>query len=56
MLLGFSDAVTNISRSVDVIWLEGNVIIAMFGVESTTISKRFGLVENLKRWEAQKSY
>ncbi|WP_273742329.1 hypothetical protein [Natrinema soli] len=36
VLPGFSDAVTNIIRYVDVIWLEGDAIVAMFEVESTT--------------------
>lgn len=36
VLPGFSDAVTNIIRYVDVIWLEGDAIVAMLEVESTT--------------------
>jgi hypothetical protein len=36
VLPGFSDAVTKIIRYVDVIWLEGDAIVAMFEVESTT--------------------
>jgi hypothetical protein len=36
VLPGFSDAVTNIIRYVDVIWLEGDATVAMFEVESTT--------------------
>ena len=36
VLPGFSDAVTNIIRYVDVIWLERDAIVAMFEVESTT--------------------
>ena len=36
VLPGFSDAVTKIIQYVDVIWLEGDAIVAMFEVESTT--------------------
>ena len=36
VLPGFSDAVTKIIQYVDVIWLNGDAIVAMFEVESTT--------------------
>ena len=36
VLPGFSDAVTKIIQYVDVIWLDGDAIVAMFEVESTT--------------------
>jgi len=36
VLPGFSDAVTKIIQYVDMIWLDGDVIVAMFEVESTT--------------------
>ncbi len=36
ILPGFSDAVTKIIQYVDVIWLNGDAIVAMFEVESTT--------------------